>query len=372
MRLELSLMATVKQRVHELDSLRGLLLVLMTVTHLPTRFRFYSHDFFGFVSAAEGFVFLSAFLTTFRLAPDQTAQTVRGSLLQRAARLYGYHILLVGLACIAVLVFPHRPALRIFMGFLVDEPRIAVPGLLTLAYCPPLFDILPMYVVFLAATPFALRLAERYGYLTLIATSTLIWLAGQVGARESLQRAAGAALGGMPSESFGAFNLLAWQLLWVLGLSLGRSAHARAIASRPLPGAVIAAALVLSLGFFSLRLLVLSGVKLSPDALFNKWNLGPARLLNLACLALVFVRVVRHGVPAQGARALSLLGRASLPVFCGHIVLCLLAYTIVGDVDIGLAAYEELLILLFTFSALFMLAWQRDAAKTGRLEQRTV
>ena len=43
----------------ELDALRGLLLVLMTITHLPTRYSVYSSQIFGFVSAAEGFVFLS-------------------------------------------------------------------------------------------------------------------------------------------------------------------------------------------------------------------------------------------------------------------------------------------------------------------------
>jgi hypothetical protein len=358
-----------KQRLHELDSLRGLLLVLMTVTHLPTRLRFYSHDFFGFVSAAEGFVFLSAFLTTYRLAPDQPAISVRAPLLQRAARLYGYHILLVGLACMAVLVFPHRPALRNFMWFFLDEPQIAVPGLLTLAYCPPLFDILPMYVVFLAATPFALQLAERYGLRTLLAGSGLAWLASQLGARQLAQAATSAAIGGMPAESFGAFSLLAWQFLWVLGLCLGRSARAQALVVRAQPRSAIALALIASLGFFGLRLLVLNGLQLSPDALFNKWQLGAARLLNLACLSLVFVHVVRPLVPST--RALALLGRASLPVFCAHIVLCLLAHTIVGDVDSVQAAHEELLILVTTFGALFMLAWQRHTVKMGRLQERT-
>ena len=359
------------QRVHELDSLRGLFLVLMTATHLPTRLRFYSHDFFGFVSAAEGFVFLSAFLTTFRLKPDQTALSLRAPLLQRAARLYGYHLLLAGFACAAVLLFPYRPALSSFMAFFLEQPQIAIPGLLTLAYCPPLLDILPMYIFFLAATPFALQLAERYGYRVLIAGSALIWLVGQLGARELLQRGVGGALGGLPPERFGAFNVLAWQLLWVLGLSLGRSVHARAIATHPLPSWVIGAALASAFGFFSLRLLVLSGLELSPDLLFNKWNLGPARLLNMTCLALVFVRIVRHVVPAPTARGLSLLGRASLPVFCAHIVLSLLMHAIVGDVEVGVALHEELLILLFSFGALFWLAWHRNAVKLGRLEQRT-
>ena len=47
------------QRRYELDTLRGLLLILMTLTHLPTRLSAYSSQAFGFVSAAEGFVFLS-------------------------------------------------------------------------------------------------------------------------------------------------------------------------------------------------------------------------------------------------------------------------------------------------------------------------
>ena len=46
----------------ELDSLRGLLLLLMALTHLPTRMSAYANQPLGFVSAAEGFVFLSAFL----------------------------------------------------------------------------------------------------------------------------------------------------------------------------------------------------------------------------------------------------------------------------------------------------------------------
>src|SRR4051794_39677505 len=50
------------QRRTKLDWLRGLMLVLMTITHLPTWFSAHVGQPFGFVSAAEGFVFLSAYL----------------------------------------------------------------------------------------------------------------------------------------------------------------------------------------------------------------------------------------------------------------------------------------------------------------------
>src|SRR5687768_6932766 len=46
----------------EIDALRGLMLVLMTVTHLPTRWASPLGQPFGYVSAAEGFVLLSAYM----------------------------------------------------------------------------------------------------------------------------------------------------------------------------------------------------------------------------------------------------------------------------------------------------------------------
>src|SRR5579875_4189014 len=49
-------------RLIELDVLRGFLLVWMTLTHLPTKASLVSNQTFGFVSGAEGFIFLAAFM----------------------------------------------------------------------------------------------------------------------------------------------------------------------------------------------------------------------------------------------------------------------------------------------------------------------
>src|SRR5712671_2170714 len=51
------------QRQPELDAIRGLMLVLMTLAHLPTQAQVVTNQQLGFVSEAEGFIFLSAFLT---------------------------------------------------------------------------------------------------------------------------------------------------------------------------------------------------------------------------------------------------------------------------------------------------------------------
>ena len=50
------------ERRPELDALRGLFLVWMTLTHLPTRFSDFVNQPIGFVWSAEGFVFISALL----------------------------------------------------------------------------------------------------------------------------------------------------------------------------------------------------------------------------------------------------------------------------------------------------------------------
>ena len=47
----------------ELDAARGVMLVWITLTHLPTAASHYVNQPFGFVSAAEGFIFLSALFT---------------------------------------------------------------------------------------------------------------------------------------------------------------------------------------------------------------------------------------------------------------------------------------------------------------------
>jgi len=79
------------KRWSEIDALRGLMLVLMTLTHLPTRFSDPLGQPFGFVSAAEGFVFLSAFMAGYIFAGramKDGVHAMRDAFLRRAARIY--------------------------------------------------------------------------------------------------------------------------------------------------------------------------------------------------------------------------------------------------------------------------------------------
>src|ERR1700674_5721114 len=90
----------------EIDAVRGLMLVWMVLTHLPTFLPAYTNQPFGFVSASEGFIFLSALFTGriyFRLAERDGYPAMRGQLLLRTLRLYEYHALLLAFAFLVAL-----------------------------------------------------------------------------------------------------------------------------------------------------------------------------------------------------------------------------------------------------------------------------
>src|ERR1700735_1090216 len=85
------------QRRPELDARRGIFLGGTTLTHLPTRLSELVNQPFGFVSSAEGFVFLSAMLvaTLYIHKAQEDSDGVRSKLWLRALRIYGYHLIML-------------------------------------------------------------------------------------------------------------------------------------------------------------------------------------------------------------------------------------------------------------------------------------
>src|SRR4029077_5745861 len=138
----------------ELDALRGLFLVWMTLTHLPTRFADFVNQPLGFVSSAEGFVFVSALLVGRLYIRDlvQNPANVRARLWKRSLKIYGYHLLMLALAFTAVggvAARAHQAHLPNLLDFYLAHPLGGITGSVLLIFCPPLLDILPMYVTFL-------------------------------------------------------------------------------------------------------------------------------------------------------------------------------------------------------------------------------
>ena len=328
-----------QQRMPELDALRGLMLTLMTLAHLPTQAQVLTNQQLGFVSEAEGFVFLSAFLTGRffgRIANESGFPTVIRRLWTRALRLYGYHLFLLGIAFTAVAtvaIRTERPGLEGLLDFYLAHRIHAVWSSMLLVYCPPLLDILPMYIIFLLATPIALFVGSHWSWKLVLIPSGLIWLLAQLGLRTAIYaRMVEFAGVRIPLNEMGAFDLLAWQFLWAVGLWVGAGCPGNVFNVLTSKMSAIAALLVTA-AFLLLRHPFLH-VQFDGAlwlGLIDKWHLGALRLLNFSSLAILFA-VSRSWLARWLTIApLVALGKASLEVFCAHLLFCFVALSLVKD-----------------------------------------
>src|SRR5467141_2704336 len=176
----------------EIDAVRGLMLVWMVLTHLPTFLPTYTNQPSGFVCPSEGFIFLSALFTGriyFRLAEREGYPAMRRKLLLRTLRLYGYHALLLAFAflvAVPIAARGNRPNLHNLLDFyFAVGPKQAVSEAFLLIYRPPLLDILPMYILFLLFTSIAIPLARNIGWKPILWTSFAFWVLAQFGFRSA-------------------------------------------------------------------------------------------------------------------------------------------------------------------------------------------
>jgi hypothetical protein len=310
-------------RDSRIDTLRGLFLVVMTFDHLPNHplVRFTAQSF-GFVSAAEGFVFVSGIVSAWvygRILAEQGEANLRRRAWHRARDLYLTYLLLYTLALVGGL-WGGRQIASQFPDFWTGWWHGAL-----LIYRPSFAGILPMYAVFLLLTPLLLEQMTRGRTLLIGSASVALWLAAQWG-------------GGSPAHNpswmrLGPFNILAWQLLFVAGVYFGyRKAAGR---GSPLRASrlLLVFSVVLAALLFLVRhnVLFVGNLKLVDVAtVLGAWKSinHPLRLINFAALAYILWYLPRsfdeklHGLPLF--RFLRYLGRHSLQVYAWS---ALVAYT---------------------------------------------
>lgn len=362
------------ERRPELDALRGLFLVWMTLTHLPTHFSDYVNDTFGYVSSAEGFVFLSALLVgriyVRRMAQDETG--VRVQLWKRSLRIYGYHLAMLGTVFTvgaAFAIYTHRAAIYNLLNFYIAHPLVAAIGSVLLLYCPPLLDILPMYIIFLFITPLLLSAAARVGWKKLIGASALIWLLAQFGLRDvvhafivHLTRLP------IPMQETGAFNLFAWQAVWMAGLWLGAKSALGEPQFQSIPRWIVALSAAVCLFFLGVRYSLFGPhlVQQSFGMLLDKWQIGSLRVLNLITFAIVVIWLRRYLTPLVTREPLLTLGKASLQVFCAHVFFVFIGLALLYGEVAQLHGTLAIGLLLVTFISLILVA------TTELRKQRTI
>jgi hypothetical protein len=358
-------------RKPEFDALRGLFLVWMTLTHLPTQVSDLVNQPFGFISSAEGFAFLSALLVgrVYMRQATEHGGRLRTKLWKRALRVYAYHVVLLLLAftfAAAFAVYRHHAALEHLLDFYIAHPAVAIVGSLLLIYCPPLLDILPIYVIFLLASPFAFSIAVKRSWRPVIFGSTILWLLAQFGLRAMVQHYVVSITHlPIPLQQWGAFNLFAWQWVWIMGMWMGARSVEGELPLHSLPKWVFWFAGAVCLFFVGVRHDWLGG-RLTQEhlgLLLDKWQLGPLRVLNIIAFVCVLYSLrgaVRWVISRE---PFITLGRASIEVFCAHLLFVFVGLALLyGEVP-ELHGVYALALLIVTFVGLLYVAQRQVRRK---------
>lgn len=326
------------QRDLRLDTLRGLFLVLITINHFGswspegwwvTQFTWQP---LGYVSAAEGFVFLSGFIfaTVYVRYSDEPAVLWRKAW-QRAFSIYLYHIALVlGLAVCFLLVPVYRLVWEFWFFPYHLSPLTSTVASLLLLHQPPYLDILPIYAVLVFFSPPILLLLARGQHWLVLTSSFILWVLGQ-----QFDPFAAVTLAVFPGHWPGYFNLLSWQFLYVFGLFLGnkcyRNESIHFLTWQPVVVLIFFTAFLL---FLSRHALGLPEITMYLDRPRLEWLRLANFLLLTACVGVIFPYLPVH----FHCSWLTFLGRHSLQVFSFHVGLLYLLVPVSDEIAATVSA----------------------------------
>jgi hypothetical protein len=380
----------VRTRDVRLDFLRGTALLVLLLDHAEEISQvqvlsFVTYAPIGVSTAAELFIFLSGLV--FGFAYEAVLRTqgyvrVHARCFARAWQIYLLHV--------ASLIFTVGAASIVGWSLnAADTPAPAVSNdalvsFLALQWNPQYFDILPLYIVLLLYTPFVFPLAHRFP-MSAIGVSLLVYLVPQLAyVNQSTDK--------LPFSSALYYNPLAWQLLFVIGITIGfalkQGRHIPRLTFRQL--AVVAAVLVMAgLWYKGVRVAALldwfeqgqyvkgQGVPFDLP-MIDKPTLGPVRLLHFL-LAAWFVASVMPSAESRVwsrpvAQSIAVCGRHGLEMFVVGIVLTYAIGTVMNAVNGG---HLEMLALdaagvLLTLASAHVVDWRkREPWRAGPVPAHT-
>jgi len=319
-------------RILQVDFFRGLFLIIITTNHFLSTQNIIHHftfEYLGWITAAEGFVFLSGFtagLVYSRKLVENGEAFISLAAKKRAWTIYKYHLILFLLVALIKFSYSfitaywfhnHKDFLLLF-----QEPVLSTILAALLVYQPTHLDILPMYALFILLLPFTLKYFNNGRTWLVLALSFLFYVIGTFNLVSLLVDN----IGLLEQVNTGFFNLLSWQFLFVTGLYLGSLTYQgktnRILQNNKLFYFAIAICVLL---FVYKRIYYRIDV-LHFDLTYaiSRENLGPLRLLNFFAWLMVMSYIASRHKAWFSFKPVCYLGKYSLEVFSLHILLIVL------------------------------------------------
>lgn len=256
------------RRLEILDGMRGYFLVFMMLNHLTFAGGYllvkFNHGELGYVQDAQGFVFLSGLLVGMvyaRRMLKEGYEVGARKIRKRAVEIYYYAAgsLLIILALGLILTDSATYWEPWLWSLASHDPFYAVASLLLL-YQPTYMDILPQYIIYMLVSPPLVWLCVTGRWMWVVAFSVVLWVAVQLSLHYPLAYGIRHVLDWVHEGRMlrTAFNVLAWQIVFMAGLVLGSLTAARQVdwskVFTPESTALVWAALVLVFFFMAIRL----------------------------------------------------------------------------------------------------------------------
>jgi hypothetical protein len=255
------------RRLEILDGMRGYFLVFMMLNHLTFAGGYllvkFNHGELGYVQDAQGFVFLSGLLVGMvyarRMLIDGYAVGAR-KIRKRAVEIYRYAAgCILAIMALGLILSESATYWKPWLWDLAShDPFYAISALLLL-YQPTYMDILPQYIVYMLVSPPLVWLCVTGRWMWVVALSAVLWTAVQLGLYYPLAHGIRHVLDWVHEGRLlrTAFNVLAWQIVFMSGLVLGALTATGQIDWKkvitPERTALVWAALALVLCFMAIR-----------------------------------------------------------------------------------------------------------------------
>lgn len=308
-------------RIRALDSIRGLLLLQMTLDHFGKPISHYLYQCFGFFSAAEGFFFLSGFVGMLAATSKSVKDPTQSWMRWRALKTWRYHI--VTLIGICIVAFFALPRITHFFAPIYQHPAAGSLWSLLLVNTPEWLDVLPLYVIFLLlgsfVFPLFVRAKNMHTIFLLWLPSLAVWLGAQFGLRDTVNAI-------FPSWiTHGDFDPFAWQCVYFTGAAVAAWwKRAKEIAPNSRPTAIVkklTPAIIAILAFCFLWSHQFIPVQIPDDIWINKSHVGALRFANFFAFMMFICWIVRTWPSALDFRPTNVMGRHSLNVYTAHNVI---------------------------------------------------